>query len=242
MPTKTLERRPQHIPRRGGPSVTGDPVYLGELPTPLAAPVTLRRSNHPPIPALPAPDDLDDPAAGLTSAERQAARRQAVGHSRTRRVVGDIVVFGLIALVLWFTWPVRFGGATTFVVVHGHSMDPTFRSGDLVVVRKTNHYRVGDIAAYHVPEGQAGAGSGVIHRIVRREGDRFVFKGDNRATEDQWRPRASDIQGKFAVRLPLPGEKFWALLPWVWCVLVGVVVVWMFWPPRETRRGRGSAT
>lgn len=238
MTTTTLERRPQRIPRR--------PERGVDLRAGAREPVRLRSS----IPAsvsgdsavAPEEPNPNDPAAGLTRAERQAARRRAVGHGRTRRVISDIVIFGLIALVLWFTWPVRFGGATTFVVVHGHSMDPTFRSGDLVVVRTTNQYRVGDIAAYHVPEGQAGAGSGVIHRIVRREGDRFVFKGDNRATEDQWRPRASDIQGKFVVRLPLPGETFWALLPWVWCVLVGVVVVWMFWPPRETRRGRGSAT
>ena len=148
------------------------------------------------------------------------------------------MIFGLIAVLLFFTWPVRFGGATTFVVVHGHSMDPTFRSGDLVVVRKADTYKIGDIAAYRVPKGTAGAGGGVIHRIVRREGDRYVFKGDNRTTEDQWRPRASDIMGRLALRMPMPGETFWALLPWTWCVGVGIVVTWMFWPQRTGRRER----
>ena len=143
--------------------------------------------------------------------------------------------------MLWFTWPARFGGDATFVVVHGHSMDGTFRSGDLVLTREEARYHVGEIAAYRVPKGQPGAGQGVIHRIVATEGDHYVFKGDNRATADQWRPKASDIMGRLILRIPMPGEMFWALVPWAWCVAIGVIVTWMFWPQGATGRARRHA-
>jgi signal peptidase len=156
-----------------------------------------------------------DPAAGLTRAERQALKRAR------RHWIGDAVFYGLLAVALWFRWPASLGGQATLVLVHGHSMDG---------------YHVGDIVAYHVPQGQAGSGMGVIHRIKRIEGDRFVFQGDNRATEDQWRPRSRDIIGRMVVRIPMLGESAWMLMPWIWCVAIGIAIAWMFWPERGTRR------
>ncbi len=266
MPTKTLERRPHRIPRRDESDHREQPIEPASLPS-HPQPVLLHRRREHALPprAIPlvqssVPIEDADPLAGLTRAQRQSQRKRRhapapqktiVGQHRGRRLLGDIVMFGLIALILWFTWPARFGGDATFVVVHGHSMDPTFRSGDLVLVRSASEYQVGDVAAYHIPKGEAGAGSRVIHRIVRREGDRYVFKGDNRATVDQWRPHASDIMGRLAVRVPLPGETFWAILPWMWCLAVGAVVTWMLWPqsgsrrprrPRRPRRHIGSTT
>ncbi len=263
MATKTLERRPQRIPRRDEWDHRERPIEPVARPTPPEPVLGHRSREHAlsppdsPLVDFSSPGTDADPLAGLTRAQRQAqrttrftpaSRPTTVARHRGRRLLGDIVVFGLIALILWFIWPARFGGDATFVVVHGHSMDPTFRSGDLVLVRSASEYQVGDIAAYHIPKGQAGAGSGVIHRIVRREGDRYVFKGDNRATADQWRPHASDIMGRLAIRVPLPGETFWAMLPWVWCLAVGGVVMWMLWPqtsprrPRRPRRAIGSTT
>jgi len=253
MPTKTLDRRPRRIPRRGESDWSERPIEPAASSL-APEPVLLHRSrehllspNGAPLLEPSPPIERADPLAGLTRAQRQAQRKKqpspappqtTIARHRARRLLGDILVFGLIGIILFFTWPVRFGGDATFVVVHGHSMDPTFRSGDLVLVRSASEYQVGDIAAYHIPKGQAGAGSGVIHRIVRREGDRYVFKGDNRATADQWRPRASDIIGRLTVRLPLPGETFWAMLPWAWCLAVGGVVTWMLWPQSSPRRSR----
>ena len=209
----------------------------------------MRLRSYAPEPA-PAPADPaagprrehEDPHAGLTRAERQACRRRTSRHGRGRRLAVDVLVFGLVAVVLWFTWPARLGGAATFVVVHGHSMDPTFRSGDVVLVRRAGSYHVGEIAAYHIPKGQAGAGHGVIHRITKAEGGHYTFRGDNRTTEDQWHPTAKDILGRVVLRIPMPGETFWAILPWLWCAAVGIVVTWMFWPTHHHRRGRRAAS
>ena len=217
MPTQTLERRPRNIPRRvertsptPAPSISGEPVGLRGA----------------------------DPHEGRTRAERQALQRRTATQGRTRRIAVDVLVFAAVAVALWFTWPARLGGAATFVVVHGHSMDPTFRSGDVVLVHRAASYHVGEIAAYRIPDGQAGAGHGVIHRIRKVEDGRYTFRGDNRTTEDQWHPTAKDILGRVVLRFPMPGETFWAILPWFWCASVGVVVTWMFWPTEHRRRGR----
>jgi signal peptidase I len=240
MPTQTLERRPRNIPRRCSRGV--DPTGTADITgTPL------RRRAHEPI-RVPAPAPVDhdarprgddeDPDIGLTRAERKARRYRASRHGRRRHLAVDILVLLLVAVALWFTWPARFGGAATFVVVHGHSMDPTFRSGDVVLVRRAGSYHVGEIAAYHIPKGQAGAGQGVIHRIRKVEDGHYTFRGDNRSTEDQWHPTAKDILGREVLRIPMPGETFWAILPWFWCAAIGVVVTWMFWPTDHRRRGQ----
>ncbi len=233
MPTQTLERRPRNIPRR--PARAADPTAT----TITDEPVLPREFE--PSPGSRLAERTEDPDAGLTRAERRARRRPRSRYRRPRHLAVDVLVFGLVAVALWFTWPARLGGAATFVVVHGHSMDPTFRSGDVVLVRRAARYHVGEIAAYHVPQGQAGAGQGVIHRIRKVENGHYTFRGDNRTTEDQWHPTTKDIMGRVILRVPMPGETFWAILPWFWCAAVGVIVTWMFWPTHHHRHG-GRAT
>ena len=53
------------------------------------------------------------------------------------------------------------GGPASYVIVSGHSMEPTLYTGDLVVVHQRDEYSVGDMVAFEI-EG----GSQVIHRIV----------------------------------------------------------------------------
>jgi signal peptidase len=108
------------------------------------------------------------------------------------------VVVVLAAGVLWAAElrPQRLGGTTDYVMVQGVSMLPTYRSGDLVLVRPAASYGVGDIVAYRVPAGDVGAGLTVIHRIVGGSAARgFITKGDNNADVDDWHPKASDVEG-----------------------------------------------
>jgi signal peptidase I len=71
--------------------------------------------------------------------------------------------------------PTRFGGSTDYVTTHGISMEPRFHTGDLAVVRPAADYRVGDVVAYHSDL----LHTVVLHRIIGRDRDRYVFKGDN---------------------------------------------------------------
>ena len=86
-----------------------------------------------------------------------------------------------------------------YVIVAGHSMEPTLHTGDLVVARRQGTYRRGDVIAYRITKNQAGAGTLVVHRIVggsSRVG--YMTRGDNRRYRDPWRPKPADIAGKMS--------------------------------------------
>ena len=96
---------------------------------------------------------------------------------------------GVVALAL-----VRAAGPRRIldlVTTYGTSMEPTLHAGDLVVVRPQDDYRVGDVVAYRSEQ----LGTIVLHRIIAREGDRYVFKGDNNSWIDEERPTADDLIG-----------------------------------------------
>ena len=97
-------------------------------------------------------------------------------------------------------------GPTSTLIVSGHSMDGTYRSGDLIITRRQAGYGVGDIIGFEVPEGEAGAGMVVIHRIVGLRDGRFVTQGDNNPELDPWTIDAGDIRGEAALRIPRAGS------------------------------------
>lgn len=157
-----------------------------------------------------------------------------------RRLLADVIAIGVIALMAFAIWPVRLGGATSYIIIKGTSMEPKFHTGDLAVLRTEGAYHRGDIVAYKIPRGNAGAGHLVIHRIIGRSHGGFLMQGDNRTTPDTWYPKPSEILGKFRVLVPLPGITFWALLPWVCCGLIGGAVIWICWP-RESEEDPADA-
>jgi len=93
--------------------------------------------------------------------------------------------------------PAQFGGQAAYVMVAGASMEPTLHQGDLVVVREAQTYAVGDIATYRHP-----SVGPVIHRIVDRQGDRFIFQGDNNDWLDSYAPTPHEVVGKAWLVLP----------------------------------------
>lgn len=67
-------------------------------------------------------------------------------------------------------------------------MLPALHGGDLVVFRRESTYAIGDIVAYHIPEGVF-RGRRIIHRIVGGDPvNGFVLRGDNNAEDDIWYP------------------------------------------------------
>jgi signal peptidase I len=109
------------------------------------------------------------------------------------------------AVVAWaiFLRPGFLGGRATYVIVAGHSMEPTLQTGDLVVTLRQRAYRRGDVIAYHIPKNQAGAGLLIIHRIVGGSAAAgYMTRGDNRRYRDPWRPKSRDIEGKWTTHVP----------------------------------------
>jgi signal peptidase I len=110
------------------------------------------------------------------------------------------LALGLIVLgSLWFWFaPAPLGGSSTYVVTRGISMEPRFHTGDLAIVRSQSSYHVGEIVAYqnHMLH------TIVLHRIIGREGTRYIFKGDNNSFLDPERPVASQLVGSLWLHLP----------------------------------------
>ncbi len=107
----------------------------------------------------------------------------------------------MILSLMAFAWiilaPAQFGGQSAYVMVAGASMEPTLHRGDLVVVRETQTYEVGDVVTYRHP-----TIGPIIHRIIDRSGERFVFKGDNNEWIDSYEPVGDELIGKEWLHIP----------------------------------------
>jgi signal peptidase I len=109
-----------------------------------------------------------------------------------------------------FLAPTGVGGSTSYVTTHGASMAPRFKTGDLALVRRSDHYRVGQVVAYR----SSVLRTVVMHRIIAREGDRYVFKGDANHFVDPGPPARSQLIGALWVRVPAGGRVLaWLRLP-----------------------------
>lgn len=137
------------------------------------------------------------------------ARKRGLGR-RLLRICSLALAVAVVALWIIALRPVSIGGPAAYVIVAGHSMEPTLRTGDLAIALEQSSYAVGDIVVYRIPEGEPGAGTQVIHRIVGgSSAGGFVVKGDGKEGIDPWRPKAEDVVGKLRVLAPRAG---WALI------------------------------
>lgn len=127
-------------------------------------------------------------------------------------------------------WPARLGGATSLVAVRGRSMEPTYHSGDLLVVR-AEEPDVGDIAVYRMTNSMAHGGN-VVHRVVGvREDGRLVMQGDANDAPDDETPLPSEVMGSPLVNLgPWPLRAL-AYLPLVAALAFCASIGWIIWPP-----------
>lgn len=179
---------------------------------------------------------MADPAA-------PTVRDDPRGPTRSRwRAVGKGLSLGL-SLALALTWlvllrPPFLGGATSYVIVSGVSMEPGMHTGDLVLARHQRSYAKGDVIAYRIPDGDPAAGSMVIHRIVGGDGVAgYLTRGDNTSGDDLWRPTDDDVRGRAWVLVPRAGQAL-ALLqtPIGLALLAGVVTVTLLAGPPRARR------
>jgi signal peptidase I len=113
----------------------------------------------------------------------------------------------LLLTAAWLFWPATLGGGTTYVTTHGVSMQPRFHTGDLAILRDAGSYTVGDVVAYHSET----LHTVVMHRIVARDGARFVTKGDHNTWLDPDHPAPDEVLGKLWLRVPHGGATLAAL-------------------------------
>jgi signal peptidase I len=112
-----------------------------------------------------------------------------------------LLVAAIIGGYFWFA-PKPLGGPVSYIVTDGSSMEPSLHDNDLVIVREASSYSKGDVVAYE----SESLGRTILHRVIRVDAGRYVFKGDNNNFIDQDRPREADILGKQWYVIPGGGE------------------------------------
>lgn len=116
------------------------------------------------------------------------------------KLVSLLLLLGTFYLVR----PPFLGGNVTYVMVAGHSMEPTMYTGDLALAWQQDSYAVGDVVTFRVEEGGM-----VIHRVIGGNGvDGYRMQGDNNGWVDQWEPTHAQVQGKALFFVPRLGAVF----------------------------------
>jgi signal peptidase I len=109
--------------------------------------------------------------------------------------------YGVLAAACLLLWPSRWGGSMTYVITHGTSMEPRFSSGDLAILRSSDGYDVGDIAAYR----SARMKTVVMHRITAKTPAGYSFRGDNNDFTDPDVVPRREVLGKLVTSVPNVG-------------------------------------
>jgi signal peptidase len=159
---------------------------------------------------------------------------------RLLRIAATVAFVGVLAGWAVFLRPQYLGGNTGYIFVSGTSMEPRMHSGDVVVVARRPSYRIGDVVAYRVPAGEPAAGRVVIHRIRGGSASTgYIMRGDNRRSDDLWRPRPKDIVGHERLRIPAAGRAARiALSPLGLGIICGLATVVLLLPARPLPRPR----
>ena len=97
--------------------------------------------------------------------------------------------------------------STKIFVVESGSMSPALQPGSLIVVKPESDYREGDIITFKKePEANIKTrGATTTHRIVRKEDELFITKGDANETEDSHPVSQELIIGKLFLAFPYLG-------------------------------------
>jgi signal peptidase I len=157
---------------------------------------------------------------------------------RFRSYVLTGTVIALVAVAWHFFAPSNIGGSTRYVVTSGVSMQPHFHTGDLAITRPASTYKVGEVVAYHSTVLHVT----VLHRIIARHGNRYVFKGDNNNFIDPVQPTRAELLGKLWIHVPHGGFVLKALhapiVAAVLCALVGLFALFGAGQKRGRRKRR----
>lgn len=138
----------------------------------------------------------------------------------------QVLSWGVFLAVVVGSWvvvgPTSLGGPASYVIVDGTSMEPTYRSGDLVIARTQEAYGVGDVITYDAP---IGAKFPVIHRVTAATDEGYVTQGDNRDQADGWTVPPEAVHGASTVVLPQGGVPVgWLRQP---AVLIALFAGWL---------------
>ena len=86
--------------------------------------------------------------------------------------------------------------AVRLLIVKSNSMYPTLQKGDVILIKKYNNYKQGDIVTYAEDSNYL-----ITHRIIEKNNNSFKTKGDNNNSEDDKTIQLENIKGKVIIIL-----------------------------------------
>ena len=131
--------------------------------------------------------------------------------------------------------PIQLGGSTATVIARGSSMEPAYTDGDLVVVRRTGSYDVGDVVAYR----DAVLDRVVLHRVIGTDGGRLTLQGDNNTWVDEFRPTPDQVIGRSIMTIPAVGTFIGRAGPFMPVIVILAVIAMAAFSTRGPRGRRG---
>ena len=111
-----------------------------------------------------------------------------------KKTLGILIIMVIIILsicviknrqVLCEKLPVR------LLIVKSNSMYPTLQKGDFILIKRNNDCKKGDIITYDYESNYL-----VTHRIIEKNNNFFITKGDNNNSEDDKFIQLDNIKGK----------------------------------------------
>lgn len=125
--------------------------------------------------------------------------------------------------------PTVFGWSWS-VVISG-SMEPNISVNDLVIAHRQGSYEEKDIIVFKK------ADTAVVHRIIEKNQDEYITKGDNNNTPDQNPVKPEMVVGKVVATVPQVGlviEYLRTPLGIVWLILIGIVLTFFQLNPEKS--------
>jgi signal peptidase I len=108
-------------------------------------------------------------------------------------IIYSLIILFLIYIVFQVIYKndiVRVCGFSCLNVLTG-SMSPEIEAGEKIIIKKCNDYTIGDIISYKDSNNDI-----ITHRIIAKEEDYFITKGDYNNTDDEEHVVLSQIYGK----------------------------------------------
>lgn len=133
-----------------------------------------------------------------------------------------LAAFWIVTMIaIWLAFaPTQAGGAASYIIVIGNSMEPKFHIGDLIIVHEEPTYQIGDAVTYRNLE----LNSFVFHRIVSLGLGRYSLRGDNNSWIDTYQPSQEEIIGKLWLYIPKGGMAIQKIRqPVVMAVMAGML-------------------
>ncbi len=140
------------------------------------------------------------------------------------KILISIISSIILCLALYFGFNnrdlfINFFDMGTLLICSG-SMEPELKLGDIIIIKKYDNYKTGDIVTYLDDDNIL-----VTHRIIEKTESGFVTKGDNNNTRDKDVISKNEIQGKVIYNSKI--LKF-IYNHWVYVILIVILLFIIF--------------